>query len=292
MNLRRPLPWTLAAALLGTGVWLLARGGSAKPAPTVPPPSPTTPVAGIRCEGRVAAHPGADVVLAAEVGGRVVALDVKELDRVKAGQVIARLDDREQGAALAAARARMAELQADVRFAELEQTRMKRLVKDGAVGQRTFDEAESRFALAVARREAAAAQVVQLEAALTKLTVRAPFSGTVVERFAHPGELQTSGAHLVRLVDLDRLRVEAEVDEYDLGRLAVGAPVRMEVEGLPARWEGKVEEVPRAVAQRRLKSLDPSRPTDIRVALVKVSLPSGTPLKLGQRVELVIGPTR
>ncbi len=287
MTARRYLPWTLGAALLGTGVWLLARNGGKPPAPSAVA-SPTSPVAGIRCEGRVAAHPGADVVLAAEVGGRVMTLDVKELDRVRAGQVIARLDDREQVAALAAARARVVELQADARFAELEQVRMKRLVKEGAVGQRTFDEADSRLNLAVARKDAAAAQVTQLEAALSKLTVRAPFAGTVVERMAHPGELQTPAAHLVRVVDLDRLRVEAEVDEYDLGRLAVGAPVTIEAEGLAERWEGRVEEVPRAVAQRRLKSLDPSRPTDIRVALVKVSLPAGAPLKLGQRVELVI----
>lgn len=287
MTFRPTLPWTLGAALLGTGVWLLARGGG-KPAAAAPPPASAAVPAGIRCEGRVAARPGADVMLAAEVGGRVVALDVKELDRVKAGQVLARLDDREQGAALAAARARVVELQADVRFSELEQARMKRLVKEGAVGQRTFDEADSRLNLAVARKEAAAAQVAQLEAALSKLTVRAPFTGTVVERLAHPGELQVAGAHLLRLADLDRLRVEAEVDEYDLGRLAVGAPVTLEAEGLATRWEGRVEEVPRAVAQRRLKSLDPSRPSDIRVALVKVSLPPGTPLKLGQRVELVI----
>lgn len=291
MTSRRLLPWTLGAALLGTGVWLLARGGAKPPAPASGT-SPTASPAGIRCEGRVAAHPGADVVLAAEVGGRVTTLEVKELDPVRTGQVIARLDDREQVAALAAARARVGELQAEVRFSELEQARLKRLLKEGAVGQRAFDEADSRLSLATARREAAVAQVAQVEAALSKLTIRAPFPGTVVARMAHPGELQTPGAHLVRVVDLKRLRVEAEVDEYDLGRLAVGAVVDIEAEGLPDRWEGRVEEVPQAVAQRNLKSLDPSRPSDIRVALVKVSLPTGTPLKLGQRVEVVIRAAR
>lgn len=286
MNTRRILPWTLGAALLGTGAWLLARSGHALP------PTAIAPVAesGIRCEGRVTAHPGADVTLSAEVGGRITSLEVHELDHVKAGQVLARLDDREQVAALGAARARVVELDADARFLGLEQARMLRLVKEGAVGQRALDEADSRLGLAVARREAAQAQVRQLEAALSKLTLHAPFSGTVVERLAHPGELQPGGGHLLRLVDLDRLRIEAEVDEYDLGRLQVGTSVAIEAEGSRAQWTGRVEEVPKAVTQRRLKSLDPSRPTDIRVALVKVSLPADAPLKLGQRVELVIQP--
>ncbi len=286
MPIRRTLPWTLGAALLAAGAWLLARGGG--PAAPAPPP-PSLAEAGIRCEGRVAAHPGADVVISAEVGGRVTSLDVRELDRVKAGQVLARLDDREQAAALGAARAHVVELGADARFHSLEQARLKRLLKEGAVGQRAFDEADSRLGLALARQEAAQAQVAQLEAALSKLTLRAPFGGTVVERMANPGELQPAGGHLLRLVDLDRLRIEAEVDEYDLGRLQEGSGVAIEAEGAETRWTGRVEEVPKAVTQRRLKSLDPSRPTDIRVALVKVSLPVGAPLKLGQRVELVIG---
>jgi len=51
---------------------------------------------------------------------------------------------------------------------------------------------------------------------------------------------------------------------------------------------GRVEEVPARVAQRNLKALDPSRPSDIRVALVKIAIPPGTGLKLGQRVELAL----
>jgi RND family efflux transporter MFP subunit len=244
----------------------------------------------VRCEGRVAAYPGSDVVVSAETGGRLAELPVRELDRVRAGQVLARIDSREQEASLAAARARVAELDAELRFLSLEQYRQKRLLAEGAVGQRAFDDADSRLRLNQAKRDAAQAAVDQQAAALAKLTLRAPFAGTIVERTPQPGEVLPAGGRLVRLADLTRLRVEAEVDEYDVPRITRGARVEIEVEGRPGRIQGVVEEVPAAVSQRALKALDPARPTDIRVALVKVTLPPGTGLKLGQRVELALEP--
>ncbi|WP_306600844.1 efflux RND transporter periplasmic adaptor subunit [Geothrix sp. 21YS21S-2] len=252
-----------------------------------PQPAPAAPSA-LRCEGRVAAYPGADLVVSAEYGGRLASLPVRELDRVRAGQVLARLDSREQEASLASARARVRELEAEGRFLDLELRRQQRLLAAGVVGQRAFDDADSQLRLSRARREAALATAAQLEAALAKLTLVAPFSGVIVERLAQPGELLAPGGRLVRIADLDRLRVEAEVDEYDLPSLAVGREVAIEVEGTAGTLAGRVEEVPAAVSLRRLKPLDPARPSDIRVALVKVALPREARLKLGQRVELAI----
>ena len=95
---------------------------------------------------------------------------------------------------------------------------------------------------------------------------------------------------MVRLADLDRSRIEAEVDEFDVTRLKVGSPVEIRAEGDPASWRGKVEELPQAVGPRKLKPEDPARPTDIRVLLVKVAPDRPLPLKLGQKVELRIQP--
>ncbi|MBK9794995.1 MAG: efflux RND transporter periplasmic adaptor subunit [Holophagaceae bacterium] len=284
MSIRPYLIWTLPVLALAAGAVLLAK---AKPKPAA---SSAIPIAStsILCEGRVTTYPGADVILSAEYGGLLRDLPVHELDQVKAGQVLARLDDREQAAALASAEARVKELEAELRFLTLEQQRQRQLVADGAVGQRAFDDADSRLKLTLARRESALAQVAQLQAALSKLTLRAPFAGQVVERLANPGELLPAGGRLLRLADLRRLRLEAEVDEYDLSRLRKGSKVAIEAEGTTWRGEGEIEEIPAGLSQRRLKALDPSRPTDIRVALVKVSLTPDAPLKLGQRIELRI----
>lgn len=285
MSIRPYLVWTLPILALAAGVVMWAKADTK---PAAKPSTAALPSTSILCEGRVTTYPGADVVLSAEYGGLLRDLPVRELDQVKAGQVLAHLDDREQTAALAAAEARVKELDAELRFLSLEQQRQKHLVADGAVGQRAFDDADSKLKLTQARRESALAQVNQLQAALSKLTLRAPFGGSVLERIANPGELLPAGGKLLRLVDLNRTRLEAEVDEYDLSRLRVGSTVAIEAEGSSWHGTGRIEEIPNGLSQRRLKALDPSRPTDIRVALVKVSLESGAPLKLGQRVELRI----
>ncbi len=284
MSIRPYIVWILPVLALAAGAAMLVRAEPRAPKP----PTALPPSSSILCEGRVSTHPGADVVLSAEYGGLLRDLPVHELDEVKAGQVLARLDDREQAASLASAEAHVRELDAELRFLELEQRRQKQLVADGAVGQRAFDEADSKLRLTQARREAAQAQTGQLRAALSKLTLRAPFGGRVVERIANPGELLPAGGRLLRLADLNRLRIEAEVDEYDLSRLRLGSEVAIEAEGTAWRGTGRIEEIPDGLSQRRLKALDPSRPTDIRVALVKVSLTPKAPLKLGQRVELRI----
>lgn len=89
------------------------------------------------------------------------------------------------------------------------------------------------------------------------------------------------------LADLTRTRVEAEI-EFDVVRVALGAPVTISAEGFGHSWSGIVEEIPDSVISRRLKPQDPSKPIDTRVLLVRVALSERSPLKLGQRVEVQI----
>ena len=115
-------------------------------------------------------------------------------------------------------------------------------------------------------------------------------SGVVTARYAQPGETVVPGAPLATIADLRRTRVEAEIDEFDVGSIALGSRAIVAAEGFPdMTWNGRVEEIPDAVAGRRLKPQDPGRPADVRVLLVKIALDAPAPLKLGQRVEVSIG---
>ncbi len=96
------------------------------------------------------------------------------------------------------------------------------------------------------------------------------------------------GASLFTLADLSKLRVEAEVDEFDIAALSLGSEAEITAEGFANSWEGQVEEIPDSVGPRRLKPQDPGRPSDTRVLLVKVALLEPTALKLGQRVEVAL----
>ncbi len=258
------------------------------PAPSAPPPPKES--GWIRCEGRLAAYPGADVLVGTDQGGVVQLLPVHEKDLVRKGQLLAKIDDREQRASLQAAEARIREQEAEIDFQQREVARRQRLVDSRVLDQRALEDAQTRLQLLEAKVDEAKGEAGQLKSLLAKREVRAPIDGRVMERFTNAGEAVSPGAKVLRLTDLSHTRIEAEVDEFDLSRLHIGSLVEITAEGNATRWQGHVEELPDAVGPRKLKPEDPSRPTDIRVLLVKVALDAPVPLKLGQKVELRIQP--
>jgi HlyD family secretion protein len=243
----------------------------------------------VKAEGRLVAYPGAEVVVGCELGGTIVEMPVVEKSSVRAGDLIAafRADDLRASRAEATARADGAE--ADIRLYEREVRRAEQLQNRSVVSASELETHRRDLDSARARRAAAVASGAQLDALLAKMRVTAPIGGVVVARHAHPGETVPAGARLVTVADLNRVRVEAEVDEYDVGRVVLGAPVTVTAEGFSgASWHGCVEEIPDSVVPRRSRPEDPSRPADTRVLLLKIALTSKTPLKLGQRVEVEI----
>jgi RND family efflux transporter MFP subunit len=242
----------------------------------------------IRAEGRIVTYPGAEVVVGTDTGGTLKALKVAERTRVKKGDLIAQIDASTEWAALEEARARLREAEVDIRFFDDETNKTQRLFASNVLPKDSLDRSAHEQDAARARRETAAAQVARLGAVAAKSRIVAPFDGVVTERHAEQGETVPPGAKIVTIADLSRVRVEAEVDEYDAGRIALGQQATIAAEGYPDTWSGKVEEIPDTVVGRRLKPGDPGRPTDTRVLLVKIALAGETPLKLGQRVQIEI----
>lgn len=274
---------------LGASVALIAFAAR-KNEPPPAPPAPPKDSGWIRCEGRLAAYPGADVTVGTDQGGVILDLPVQEKATVRKGQLLARIDDREQRASLHAAEARILEQEAEIGFQRREAARRQRLVNSGVLDRRALEDAQTQLQLLEAKVEEARSEAGQLQALLAKREVRSPIKGVVLERFTNPGEAVSPGAKVVRVADLSRTRIEAEVDEFDLSRLHIGSPVEITAEGSPSRWQGRVEELPDAVGPRKLKPEDPARPTDIRVLLVKIAPLGPLPFKLGQKVELRIQP--
>jgi len=251
---------------------------------------PAAPAArvSITAEGHVVTYPGAHVVVGAESSGILDSVTAREKDRVRAGATLAMVRATDLQAAIDEARARLGEVDAEIRLSEAELARAERLARNGTGSQQAQDRARRDRETATARRATSLAEIRRLEAVLAKSRILAPIDGVVIERHVDPGEAVTTGSPIVTVADLNRVRVEAEVDELDAARIELGAPVRVRAEGFEQTWSGRVEEIPDSVTNRRIKPQDPARPTDTRVLLVKVALAHPTPLKLGQRVEVAI----
>ncbi len=248
------------------------------------------PAERVVAEGRVTTYPGAEILVSSEVAGAIVTLAVTEKQRVRRGQLIAELRSDDLRAQLAEAAARIVESEAEIRLAEAERDRAQSLYDQKVDTASRRDKAVRDLEVATARRTTAKAAATRLEAEIAKRRIVAPIDGVVLVRHVDAGESIEARAGIVTIADLAQVRIEAEVDEFDTGKLLLGSPVAIAAEGFDGeRWRGTVEEIPDSVQGRRLKPQDPGKPADTRVLLVKIRLDEPTPLKLGQRVEVEIG---
>lgn len=155
------------------------------------------------------------VTLAAEAAGRVSSISFESGQHVKAGAVLVRLDDSSEQADLTAARSAAA-------LASDQLTRANTLAETGALSKEMRQQRQS-------ERERAVAQVMQLEAQIRKMQIRAPFAGILGLRQVDLGQYVNPGDNAVTLTDLDALHVNFEVPQQDLSQLRVGQ--RVEIQG-------------------------------------------------------------
>ena len=281
-------------AMVFLGVLLTAyavfqvRGAFNAQATATPIRAPSLRESALRVEGRLATYPGAQVVVGTDFAGTISRLLVKEKDVVHRGDVLAEIRADEERAQLAEAKARIAESSADVTFFDAEADRVQRLWQSHSVPLNQLDRAVHDRNAARARLQNAVATARRIEAILDKAKIVAPIDGEVVLREVEPGESVDVGAKLFTLADLSKVRVEAEVDEYDIANVKLGGDAEVTAEGFSKSWKARVEEIPDSVGPRKLKPQDPGKPADTRVLLVKVALGEPTPFKLGQRVEVAL----
>ena len=190
----------------------------------------------------------------------VTKLLVEEGSKVKAGQVLLRLQDDAQKSALA-------RIQSQLEKAERELVRQKNLFAKELIPEQTFNDKvyevdQLELQLADARRE------------LSYTEVTAPFSGTVTQRMVNLGDHITVNQHLFDLVDFDTIVARIFVPEKDLSRLHVGQGARLRSESLDGMREGKVLRIAPVV--------DPKSGT----VKVTVGIPGNQGMLPGQYVEV------
>ena len=250
--------------------------------------SPTNPPM-ILAEGHVAACPGAEVLIGAELAGTITRFLVQEKSVVHKGDLLLELRGDEIRASAEEAVARVSEADAELLLIEQDQARLTRLPEKQPGQAEANDRTKARWSAAKAHRAAAVAGYRKIEAEFARTRTRSPIDGVVISRTANPGETVNLGTPLLRIVDLTRLRIEAEIDEYDIPRFSTGSEATVTAPGhAGASWSGTVEEIADSLIPRRIRPEDPGRPTDTRVLPVRITLKESTPLKLGQRVEVKI----
>ena len=171
--------------------------------------------------------------LGAQVAGRIIALDVKAGDTVRAGQVLARIDASTADQAVAASLSQVAEAEANLANARMRHERNARLLAQKFVSQAAVDQSETEYKAAQAQLAAIKASAGQASTARGFNTITAPYAGVVGATHVELGDMAQPGRTLVTLFDPKELRVTATLPQAALAKVRLGDPVTIEIAGRP-----------------------------------------------------------
>ncbi|MFI5237469.1 MAG: efflux RND transporter periplasmic adaptor subunit [Ignavibacteriales bacterium] len=174
--------------------------------------------------------------------GVLVFLGVVEGDRVKKGQIIARLDDRDIVAQLDEEKSSLQFYQAQLKEAENNYNREKELFNRGLTSQQALDAAETEHNTLLANLGIAEARIRAAEVSLENMIIRSPFDGTVLTKNAEVGEIvapfgasTTSRAAVVTIADMTSLMIEADVSESNIDRIKTEQDCEIVLDAYPQK---------------------------------------------------------
>lgn len=200
--------------------------------------------------------PVKEVEVGIEVSGTIKSVEANYNDRVKVGQILARLDTTrleaqalQSQAALASARAKVLQIRASLEEARVKMARLQqahRLSGGKSPSQYDLDTAKATLARAVADEAGAQASVAQAQAALdvnrtdiAKAVVHSPINGVVLKRSVEPGQTVASVFQAPVLFtlaeDLTQMELQVDVDEADVGLVQEGQDAQFTVDAYPDR---------------------------------------------------------
>lgn len=221
-----------------------------------------------------------------EISSRIMApieeIRVNAGDVVEEGEVLILLDRRDAEARLNQAQAALSEARASLAQAKRNFERDKQLFEQAVVAEKRFEQSQTALNVAEASTQKAEQAVEEANVNLTYTTIKASQSGTIVDRYAEPGDIARPGVPLLTLYDPASLRLEAPVVEKLAVQLKKGDTVSVHIEALQRDMKAVVDEiVPQAEAASRS-------------FLVKVALPRSQELYEGMfgRLRLSAGKRR
>lgn len=173
--------------------------------------------------------------------GRVDQVLVREGDRVKKDELLARLESRDLEAAVHQAQAAVRMAEANLENAKAQCARMVELHGRGSVTEKSLEDATAGCRVAEAAHDQAEANLAAAQVTLGYAEVRSPIAGWVVEKRIEAGDMATPGTPLFTIEDLSRVKVSVQVPEADVVGLHEGAPARVEV--LDRELEATVDRV-------------------------------------------------
>ena len=207
--------------------------------------------------------------IAPRMTARIIEIKVNAGDKVKKGDVIARLDEREIKAQEQSALAALTGAGAQAARAKADEQRTRSLYSKEAATRENFDAVIARAKEAQAGASQAASAVSEIRTHVADTLLLAPFDGVVVKRLQQPGDMGLPGVPVVSLQTPQGLRLEADVPGTCAGRYRTGMTVTVRIDALGQTVNAQIDEI------------SPEVDPQTRTQLIKVALPAIAGLQPG-----------
>jgi len=232
--------------------------------------------------------------VAAAVPGRIQRIAVREGERVTKGALLVQLEDSPNRAALLAAEADLASAQARAKLSAESFERIAQAARGAAATSDDLDKAMRQAESDSLSVEAYRARRDQARANLEQLAVRAPIDGEILQVKYRAGEYETPGGDpLVVMGDVSALRVRVDVDERDIGQIAIGDSAFVVADAFrDTKFTGKVVEIGRRMGRKNIRTDDPTERIDTKIIETVIELDQANGLVPGLLVTGYIKPAK
>jgi RND family efflux transporter MFP subunit len=217
-----------------------------------------------------------ETAIGSKLLARVVEVKLLAGQKVKAGEILLRLDDTDLRAKLQQAKAAVTSIEAVRAQAAADEKRYASLIDAKAISRQDYEKQITALRSAEADLLRAQAAVKEVQATLEWATVRSPIDGTVIDKKVDMGDMVSPGQILVTLFDHSRMQLVASVRESLTGQLAVGQKIAVQLEGLHKQCSGTVSEIV------------PESQSSSRAFLVKVTGPCPAGISTGMFGRILI----
>jgi RND family efflux transporter MFP subunit len=181
--------------------------------------------------------------ISSKLTARVIAANLKADQKVQKDEVLIELDDKDLQARLQQANATLISAQAQRAQAAIDQEQLTKLVKSGAASPQEYDKADAKLKSATAEVQRLEQVINEAKVILEYATIRAPFTGTVVDKKVTVGDMVMPGQVLLTLYDPTHMQLVASVRESLAQHLKVGQDIGVHVDVLARTCSGQISEI-------------------------------------------------
>ncbi|HSG50070.1 MAG TPA: efflux RND transporter periplasmic adaptor subunit [Longimicrobiales bacterium] len=253
----------------------------------------------ITVEATGTVEPIREVEVKSKASGEILRLHVDVGDEVEPGTLLAEVDPRDVRNAFEQAKADLEVAQARAEISEQQLARQRELLQAGVITQQELESATLDAANSSATLVKAQTNYELAELRLADVTIRAPLSGTILQRSVEEGTVIQSasqnvsgGSVLFIMAELDAMQVRTLVDETDMGQLRAGMSAEVRVEAYPERvFRGLVEKIePQAVVQQNVTMFPVIVTLDNRVGLLRPGMNAEVEVLVDEATDVLLVP--